>query len=254
MMIATSGLLVISLLLEHATAETASSPTYCNPSAPHINHAPDPRFTPPIPCAGEYNPYKGICCSGKYDWIHGSCRSADSTAAWTLPLAPCVTQHPQWSGCPGNMMDGLCCSGPHVLGQRIERAAWRPAECLEGATAVFSVATGPDGTASTTTLPPGLRSVAAQLMGVGVVVAPDGSSSAFAVGYATDRNGHLVEVTSALTEGAGPTTTAAGPTAAVAGPSAAAKKAGSARTRAVGQMEVLSRVSVAGAFLALLLL
>jgi hypothetical protein len=234
---ATLGLL-FSLLLRRATAD----PEYCSPHLKHTNRLTDSRLVPPIPCPGVYAIHRGICCAAKFDWLADRCHGHDHSPAWTLPLAPCVTANPFWSGCPGNMMDGLCCSGAELVGERVERGRFQAAQCQGGGTAVFSVTKLPGGGASTVTPPPGMSSVPPAYM-VGVVVKPDGEKVPFTIGE--------------LERGHETTTTAPGaplPTGGAAAPTNQVKKAGSAGMRADGGMVLMSGLAAAGAVLTVLLL
>jgi hypothetical protein len=257
--------LLPSLLFQHASADT---PAYCDAHAKDTKRVTDKRFTPPIPCTGEYAANRGICCPGKFSYAHGACKDG-AAPLWTLPLAPCVTQHPQWSGCPGNMMDGLCCSGADFVGERVEKGEFKPAECAGGGTALFSVTKLPNGQLSTTTLPPGMRSVAATMLGVGVVVGPDGSSRAFTIGDpsptakaqggAPGGQGGAPGGQSGAPGGQGGAPggqggAPGGQGGAPAAPKEAAKKAGAARTRGDGGMVLMSGLAVAGAIVAVVLL
>src|ERR1700743_1874934 len=114
------------LLGRRATAD----PEYCSPHQKHHNRVPDSRLVPPLPCPGEYVAPRGICCAAKFDWTAERCHGANHVPVWAIPLAPCVTQNPRWSGCPGNIIDGLCCSGPDVIGERIERGEDHPPQCM----------------------------------------------------------------------------------------------------------------------------
>jgi hypothetical protein len=232
------------LLLLHRAA--AVDPSYCtnHPRETHRSH--DSRgVVAPLPCPGEYVAHAGICCAGRYSSTLNRCHGNSQTPLWTLPLAPCVSQNPAWSGCPGNMFDGLCCSGAEFVGQRVEHGNWKPAECQGGGTVVFSVTTSKNGQVSTYTPPPGLRSVAGDTYMVGVVVKPDGEQVPVTVGD--------------LNRGVGTTSTPGAPvqTGAPGAPGAPAnqvKKAGSWVVRPDRGVVLMSGFGAAGAIVIVLLL
>ncbi|KAF2815131.1 uncharacterized protein BDZ99DRAFT_515884 [Mytilinidion resinicola] len=114
-----------------------------------------PTVTPPLPCPGWYATQQGYCCSDGINCSGGTCTCPNGTLVYSLPLAPCVSENPQWTGCPGNMMHGLCCSGPGIFMSGPYNGTWSTAVCDQG-TAVFNVTTAMDGKVGTTTLPPGI--------------------------------------------------------------------------------------------------
>lgn len=152
---------VLTWLVATAIAQTTTTPsTTTTGTAPYdyctsTTSAEDSIFTPdandvipPIPCQGAYYVQEGFCCMGlNSTCVDGDCDCIDSDAWWQLPLDDCVQNNPQWSGCPGNMMKGLCCSGPDVA---LEGAELTPV-CPTG-TPVFTVRTT-NGTTSTSTFP-----------------------------------------------------------------------------------------------------
>jgi hypothetical protein len=242
--------LFLSLLLRHATA---ADPDYCTAHPKHATHPnPDAHFLAPLPCPGEYAAVRGVCCAGKFDWAAARCHGHEHTPVWALPLAPCVSQNPNWSRCPGNMMDGLCCSGAEIVGARVERGKPRPAECQGGGTAVFTVSTLPGGTASTTvSLPPGMTNVPTDLIAVGAIVKPNGETINFALGDL--ESGH--PTASATTVPGGALVTATAPSGGSAAPAKEEKKkAGSAGMRADGGMVLMSVLAVAWTVLTVFLL
>lgn len=106
----------------------------------------------PIPCSGLYTVQAGFCCQGgslNVTCEESDCECPGSDEWWQLPLDDCVENNPLWSGCPGNMLKGLCCSGPGI---GVGLADSSP-DCLDGGTPVFTVRTA-NGTASTSTFPP----------------------------------------------------------------------------------------------------
>jgi len=134
-----------------------TAPTYSSIWEPTITFSEsNPTVTPPLPCPAWYAVQEGYCCSNGFQCSGGSCTCPNGTLIYSLPLAPCVSQNPQWSGCPGNMMQGLCCSGPGIFVGGDYNGTWSTAACIGGGTAVFNVTTASDGTVGTTTLPPGI--------------------------------------------------------------------------------------------------
>jgi hypothetical protein len=92
------------------TNTSNGNPDYCTTAPP--SHATFPSqpgdVIPPIPCTGGYLVQQGQCCNGN----NAPCTGTD--IIWQLPLASCVTVNPQYNGCPGNMLLGVCCSGAGV--------------------------------------------------------------------------------------------------------------------------------------------
>ncbi|KAI6290908.1 hypothetical protein MCOR07_008665 [Pyricularia oryzae] len=87
------------------------TPAYCT-TAP-----PQPKFdiptgttrpVPPLPCTGAYDAEKGLCCKSTDPNCSGG------GVEWQLPLAPCVTSNPLYRGCPGNMLNNVCCESARV--------------------------------------------------------------------------------------------------------------------------------------------
>lgn len=155
------ALFVYTLLL---TNTVAFAQDYCT-TAPSSVYSPTySPFTyatvvPPIPCDGQYAIQQGYCCKSGFDCINAqnnTCTCLGGPLLWKLPLAPCVTQNPYYSGCPGNMLDGLCCSGPGVFMQGLYNDTVNSWPVCNGCTAVFNATTAADGTVQTTTLPPGI--------------------------------------------------------------------------------------------------
>jgi hypothetical protein len=123
---------------------------------------PTSTLTPPLPCPGWYSSQQGYCCSGNSIRCSGKqCSCPDGSLVYTLPLAPCVTNNPNWSGCPGNMMGNLCCSGPGIAifgtpSDANVTGSWP--ECI-GGTEIFRISAVADATTTrtvTTTMPPGI--------------------------------------------------------------------------------------------------
>ncbi|GAB7351851.1 hypothetical protein MBLNU459_g2408t1 [Dothideomycetes sp. NU459] len=147
---------VLPLVRAQSYCTTAPSSVY-SPSYTLYDPNAMPQVTPPLPCPGVYAVQQGYCCSNGFDCLSGdgTCTCPNGTLVYSLPLAPCVTQNPDYSGCPGNMMAGLCCSGPGIfMGSDYNGTVSWPV-CTFG-TAVFNVTTAADGTVATTTLPPGI--------------------------------------------------------------------------------------------------
>ncbi|KAB2578278.1 hypothetical protein BFW01_g8648 [Lasiodiplodia theobromae] len=84
------------------------------------------QITPPIPCPGLYYTYGGVCCAGNqmldcdYDELYEGQQEPSSCCpagqfVWALPLSEEQIADAQssgdYSGCPGNMRNGVCCSG-----------------------------------------------------------------------------------------------------------------------------------------------
>ena len=146
----TSSALAQTTEAPSATTTDAGPYDYCTSTT----SADGPFFTgkgdviPPIPCEnGYYNVQAGFCCMGLNTTCENlKCQCNDSDKWWQLPLDDCIKDNPQWSGCPGNMLNGLCCSGPGIV---LRGADMTPA-CTDGS-AIFTVMTS-NGTTSTSTL------------------------------------------------------------------------------------------------------
>ncbi|KAF2149208.1 hypothetical protein K461DRAFT_270834 [Myriangium duriaei CBS 260.36] len=173
------------------------SPTYTFPDS-------SPTITPPLPCPGAYSPQDGFCCSGSCIACPGAaicgpsvgnsstnatlnarspldldssallprgdaskCTCPDGVPLFSFPLDPCVSANPFYSGCPGNMAGGVCCSGPGI-GYNFSVASTTETDpnfagaetsytpiCMYN-TALYSVTTFGDGEKSTSTYPPGV--------------------------------------------------------------------------------------------------
>lgn len=146
--------LLASTIYAQDYCTTAPSSVYRPSLFSDIN--PTPTIIPPLPCPGVYATQEGYCCSGGISCPgNGTCNCPNGTLVYSLPLAPCVTQNPYYSGCPGNMLGGLCCSGPGIFLQGEYGEGWSTPMCNHG-TAVYNVTTAADGTVGTTTLPPGV--------------------------------------------------------------------------------------------------
>jgi len=118
------SILIFAFLLREVSSQTpipSATPAYCTTAPTSVysptyrQFAPTPRVTPPIPCPGAYAIQNGVCCSNGFDCLNpgnNTCTCVGGPLLWSMPLEPCVTQNPYYSGCPGNMLRGLCCSGP----------------------------------------------------------------------------------------------------------------------------------------------
>ena len=173
-----------------------------------------PQETPPLPCPGAYSTQDGACCSGSCiscpsfsfcgpsagnsssssssssanppvgavqdsgSVARSNCTCPDGVLLYALPLDPCVANNPFYSGCPGNMAEGVCCSGPGIgyspvssSGSSSGSSSSTTATATDGElapettvltpvcrydTALWSVTTLPDGERSTSTYPPGV--------------------------------------------------------------------------------------------------
>ncbi|KAJ7817748.1 hypothetical protein B0H14DRAFT_3474376 [Mycena olivaceomarginata] len=122
------------------------------------------QITPPIECPGAYVNYGGICCSGNQLL---DCSYSDIYAGYQTPFSCCLPGHFIWalplsdaditaaqangtySGCPGNMRLGLCCSGSVIYEDDSGSDV-----CSLG-TALFTASTLADGRISTSSFPPG---------------------------------------------------------------------------------------------------
>jgi len=116
------------------------------------------------------------------------CSCSDGDIVYQLPFEPCVEGNPFYTGCPGNMGVGICCSGPGISFDNPDdddddgpstsedwginnadtntcsasvvpsvnapESSWS-ATCMYN-TALYAVSTLEDGTATTSTLPPGI--------------------------------------------------------------------------------------------------
>lgn len=145
--------LLISTVYTQDYCATAPSSIY---TPPYTIAYSTPSVIPPIPCNGIYAIQEGYCCSNGFSCPgDGTCSCSNGTLIYSLPLAPCVTQNPYYSGCPGSMLAGLCCSGPGIFMQGPYNATWSTAVCNHG-TAIYNITTATDGAIGTTTLPPGI--------------------------------------------------------------------------------------------------
>lgn len=155
---------LLSLILLIPTT-LAQDPAYCTTSWTSV-YAPTyvlpfsttPTVIPPLPCPGAYAVQEGTCCNDTaYSCANGFCTCPNGTVIYSAPLAPCATINPFYSGCPGNMLDGLCCSGPGIFqnGPYSASADQLTPVCTMG-TALCTVTTQNDGLVSTRTLPPSI--------------------------------------------------------------------------------------------------
>ncbi|KAF2761835.1 hypothetical protein EJ05DRAFT_472792 [Pseudovirgaria hyperparasitica] len=141
-----------------------SLPSYCT-TAPSSVYIPtytlsgdDDTSTPPLPCnKATYATQEGYCCSNGIACANGECTCPNGTLIYSLPLEPCVTLNPYYSGCPGNILRDLCCSGPGVFAYAEEYGgSMTTPQCWHGATQVWTRTTMPGGEVVTSTLPPGI--------------------------------------------------------------------------------------------------
>ncbi|GAM89975.1 hypothetical protein ANO11243_080150 [Dothideomycetidae sp. 11243] len=199
-------LLFISLAsgIPSSATNTTATPTYCGTTWVSV-YSPTytidfdiPSITPPLPCPGAYSTQDGACCSGSciscpnFAFCGPSagnisarsiedggdrCTCSDGELLYSMPLDPCVKENPFYSGCPGNMAEGVCCSGPGLFfssnysssttaslvatsadldgfGGETEATTTYTPVCSSG-TALFSLVTEA-GATSTSTYPPGV--------------------------------------------------------------------------------------------------
>ncbi|KAF7337058.1 hypothetical protein MVEN_02143000 [Mycena venus] len=121
------------------------------------------QITSPTLCPGIYLNYGGVCCSGttlldcSYSDIYDGYQMPSSccppgTFQWALPLTDAeiaaVQANGTYSGCPGNMRLGLCCSGSIIYEDDSGKDV-----CSLG-TALFTASTLSDGRVSTSSFPP----------------------------------------------------------------------------------------------------
>ncbi|KAF2087482.1 hypothetical protein K490DRAFT_65870 [Saccharata proteae CBS 121410] len=160
------------------TVASTDNPTHgsaqdtINPSPPPKPTGPSPTnpfsntVTPPIKCPGVYYTQAGVCCSGQNflgcSWSDVASGQADPKQCcpsgkfvYALPLSTEQISEAEangtYSGCPGTMEGGLCCSGPVVFFENGQQV------CSYG-TPVFSVSTAVDGEQVTSSLPSGAAS------------------------------------------------------------------------------------------------
>lgn len=122
------------------------------------------QITPPVACPGLYYTYGGVCCSGNtmLDCSYSDILDGYQTPAsccppgafvWALPLSDAqiaaAKANGTYTGCPGNMRLGLCCSGGIIYEDD------SGADVCSLGTAVFTASTLADGSVSTSTFPPG---------------------------------------------------------------------------------------------------
>ncbi|KAJ6514754.1 hypothetical protein DFH09DRAFT_1196220 [Mycena vulgaris] len=122
------------------------------------------QITPPVPCPGGYYTYGGVCCGGNrsldcsYSDIADGYQTPSSccvpgTFIWALPLSgadiAAATANGTYTGCPGNMRLGLCCSGAIIYEDE------SGADVCSLGTALFQASTLADGSVSTSSFPSG---------------------------------------------------------------------------------------------------
>ncbi|KAI6354657.1 hypothetical protein MCOR25_008514 [Pyricularia grisea] len=94
-----------------ASSTITGTPAYCTTATPQSKFSiptGTTRPVPPLPCTGAYDAEKGVCCKSTDPNCSGS------GVEWQLPLAPCVTSNPLYNGCPGNMLNNVCCESARV--------------------------------------------------------------------------------------------------------------------------------------------
>ncbi|KAJ6561698.1 hypothetical protein B0H19DRAFT_1142348 [Mycena capillaripes] len=122
------------------------------------------QITPPVECPGAYYTYGGVCCTGNkmldcsYSDIFNGYQTPSSCClpdhfVFALPLSDAQIAAAQangtYSGCPGNMRLGLCCSGAVIYEDD------SGADVCSLGTALFTATTLADGRVSTSSFPPG---------------------------------------------------------------------------------------------------
>ncbi|KAJ7157594.1 hypothetical protein C8R43DRAFT_403188 [Mycena crocata] len=149
------------------------------------------QITPPVACPGMYYTYGGVCCNGNrmldcsYSDIHDGYQEPSSCCplgqfVWALPLSDAdiaaATANGTYTGCPGNMREGLCCSGGVIYRDDSD------ADICSVGTAVFTVTTLQDGSKQTSSFPPGPTTTSL----VGASKAPSATPSGAAARTALD--------------------------------------------------------------------
>ncbi|KAJ7662988.1 hypothetical protein B0H17DRAFT_1093157 [Mycena rosella] len=153
---ATRRLALLALFLAlHSPGSQAATPTTSSKSY---------QITPPVACPGLYYTYGGVCCTGNtmldcsYSDIADGFQTPSSCCppgafGWALPLSDAQIAAAQangtYTGCPGNMRLGLCCSGGIIYEDD------SGADVCSLGTAVFTATTLSDGRVSTSSFPPG---------------------------------------------------------------------------------------------------
>lgn len=153
-----------SLFPKQRTSATAAaaSPLTTNPTT--TSSSPPYAITPPIPCPGLYYTYGGVCCTSNtlldcsYPDIFDGYQNASSCCpagefGWSLPLSDAQIAEAQadgeYSGCPGNSRNGVCCSGGVIYRDDSDNA-----EVCSLGTVVWVLTTDAAGALVTSTVPP----------------------------------------------------------------------------------------------------
>ncbi|KAJ7679279.1 hypothetical protein DFH06DRAFT_1415284 [Mycena polygramma] len=144
------------------------------------------QITPPVECPGIYYNYGGICCSGNTmldcsfsDILTGfqtpsSC-CPPNQFVWALPLSDAQIAAAQangtYTGCPGNMRLGLCCSGAIIYEDD------SGADVCSLGTALFTASTLSGGRVSTSSFPSGPTSSGVSLTSASPSATPTGAAA-----------------------------------------------------------------------------
>ncbi|KAJ7282781.1 hypothetical protein C8J57DRAFT_51492 [Mycena rebaudengoi] len=126
-------------------------------------------ITPPVSCPGVYWNYAGVCCGPGIEMVGCTYPDRYSNAGpesccppgnfwWSLPLSDAsiaaAKANGTYSGCPGNMRLGVCCSGAIIYEDDSGNDV-----CSSG-TVVFVASTLADGSVKTSMAPSGTTSAA----------------------------------------------------------------------------------------------
>ncbi|KAJ6611942.1 hypothetical protein B0H10DRAFT_2046623 [Mycena sp. CBHHK59/15] len=148
------ALLPLAVLARGQISETATSTTTSKSY----------QITPPVACPGVYYTYGGVCCGGNkmldcsYSDIFDGYQTPSSCCLpgafiWALPLSDvqiaAAKANGTYTGCPGNMRLGLCCSGAVIYEDD------SGVDVCSLGTTVFVASTLADGSVSTSSFPPG---------------------------------------------------------------------------------------------------
>ncbi|KAJ7883941.1 hypothetical protein B0H13DRAFT_2343892 [Mycena leptocephala] len=163
--------------------------------------AKDYRITPPVSCPGAYYNYGGICCTGNamLDCSYSDLFNGYQTPAsccppgrflWALPLSDAQIAASQangtYSGCPGNMRLGLCCSGAVIYEDD------SGADVCSLGTALFTASTLSDGRVSTSSFPPEPTSTSSEPAWLSLITASPTATPTGAA--ASSRSAHKVRM------------------------------------------------------------
>lgn len=151
------------------------------------------QITPPIPCPGLYYTYGGVCCAGNqmldcdYDELYDGQQEPSSCCpagqfVWALPLSEEQMADAQssgnYSGCPGNMRNGVCCSGGVIYRDD-------DAEVCSLGSVVWVAVTEESGEVVTSSVPPSSSAAATTTTGGGVRTVTSSRTGAAATGGAS---------------------------------------------------------------------